>query len=624
MKISSSCEFLFKETGAKRWLNRPRLPKFNAILPRAYNEKKGFNPSAFVYSGDPDFLKLTEFLAEKLTKEFPASANAEGWAGENAVPGTFYNVLNTSGYGMNPMSAPLLDNSSFIASLGLRDTIKTVDRPFFNEIVRLFFGHVAPENLHIRKQASSGFPYFTNDIQYRKLATLKCLHNIDDWLNCMTGDDADLERGLDEYHSVLAYSVNERQQPNAILLDKDGKYFSKPRDAASPADARSGHFDGGQQADMSVKDKNGVVIPNHFAMRRRVVFGMSGVVNYVMTAFQGCVRAVYLERFAFTYKTRDAADKERKINNYTYLVGSDVKAMDTTIPKWFFELLLEELHKYWDPRLVELLKRMLYATYVLPPPAILTPDDYDPVFGGSPLKSKKDETHVGLPSGVFINPDLGKLWMTFVYLVLYKDSGAILTASEIEPLLRGENKQHALLDSSDDATMLTNSPSVAAKLRVASSPYAILEPEVPVLYLGDVFALVNGEKRAFPNPVTYIVNALAREDSIDRIDPVAHAEGVLARYQVYSKTPCFRDLNAILEEGTKKYAKINPYLLARSMAKRQRWSDTDALLKANHHYLHYRIDAKDVSPEVLDEIVATIPHADFYDKIKHLFLTSKD
>lgn len=622
MQIPAHLEYLFKETGAKRWLNRPRLPKFNAILPRAYNEKKGYNPNAFVYSGDKDFLQMTEYLARKLTDEFPASANADGWAGENAVPGNFYNVLNVSGYGMDPMSAPLLDNGSFVASLGLRDSIRTVDRPFFNEIVRLFFGHVAPENLHIRKQASSGFPYFTNDIQYRKLATLKCLHNIDDWLGCMTGEDADLERGLEEYHSILAYSVNERQQPNTILLDEKGQYSSKSRDAATPDEARSGKFDGGKKADMSVKDRDGNIIPNHFAMRRRVVFGMSGVVNYVMTAIQGCVRAVYLERFAFTYKTRDAADKERKIGSYQFLVGSDVKAMDTTMPKWFFELLLEELHKYWDPRLVEVLKRMLYATYVLPPPAILNSADYNPVFGGDPLKAKKEETHVGLPSGVFINPDLGKLWMSFVYLILYKDSGAITTPSELEPLLRGENKQHALLDSSDDATMLTNSPLVAAKLRKASSPYAILEPEVPVLYLGDVFAMHNGEKRAFPNPVTYMVNALAREDSIDRMDPVSHAEGVLARYQVYSKMPTFRDENLIYEEATKKFLKINPYLLARSMAKRQRWSDIDALLKANHHYLHYRIDAKDVSPEVLDEIVATIPHSDFYDKIKHLFLNN--
>jgi len=512
-----------------------------------------------------------------------------------------------------------MNNEKFIKSLGIRDSIRSVDRPWFNEIVKLFFGHVAPENLHIRKEASSSFPYFTKDIQWKKLATLKCLHYIDDWLDSMTGGPAELARAMNEYKSVLIYAVNERQQPNSISKDESGKLSSKPRQSPTPEEARSGDFSGKTIADMSVHDASGNLIANHFAMRRRAVFGMSGVPNYVMTAIIGCCRAVYLDRFAFTYKTRDSADKERKIEQYEHLVGSDVKAMDTTIPKWFFDLLVEELHKYWDPRLVEVLRRMLFAPYVVPIPDPHMAGEYDPVFGGSPLDPKSFDVHVGLPSGIAINPDLGKLWMTFVYLILYKDSGALTHVGEIEPFLRGENRQHALLDSSDDATMLTNSHVVAKKLFAAESPYAILEPERPVLYLGDVFSMVGGRKRAFPNPVTFVVNALCREDSIDMKDPVIHSEGVLARHQTYSKTPIFRDLNAIYEEVCRKHAGINPYLIARQLAKRTKWSDADAQVKANPHYLHYRVDPKDVSPEVLDEIVAIIPHEDFFDRIKHLF-----
>jgi hypothetical protein len=40
---------------------------------------------------------------------------------------------------------------------------------------------------------------------------------------------------------------------------------------------------------------------------------------------------------------------------------------------------------------------------------------------------------------------------------------------------------------------------------------------------------------------------------------------------------------------------------------------------ANPNYLHYRVDPDDVSPEVLDSIVATIPAADFFNQIRHLF-----
>jgi hypothetical protein len=348
------------------------------------------------------------------------------------------------------------------------------------------------------------------------------------------------------------------------------------------------------------------------------VWGYSGLVNYFMTAIMGCVRAVYTKRFAFTYKTRGWQDKEARISKYKYVVGSDVKSMDTTIPRWFFDHLLSRMPNYWDDRLVELLRRMLYSPYVAAPPWRDTPDDYNPVFGGDPLDGKFD-VHAGLPSGVFINPDIGKLWMTFVYVILFRDSGALRVVGEIEPFLQGRNPDHALLDMSDDATMLTNSPAVRDKLMAASSPYAVLEPETPVIFLGDVFAMEAGQKKAYPNPITYVVNALARENSIERIDPVLYSEGVLARFQLYSRTPIFRDMNRIYEEEIRKHLGVNPYLIARSIAKRQKFEDTDALVIANPHYLQFKIDPADVSPEVLDDILATIPAKDFFNSIRHLF-----
>jgi hypothetical protein len=370
---------------------------------------------------------------------------------------------------------------------------------------------------------------------------------------------------------------------------------------------------------MTVKDEHGNEVEGHFAMRRRDVFGMNGIVNYFLTAVMNCFREVYLNRFAFTYKTRDRADKLSKIEGYAYVVGSDVKTMDKMVPEWFTKFVFSELTKYLDDRVVEVMRRAFQATYVVPPPWRKTSPDYNPVFGPSPLSPDSFIQHVGLPSGVAFNPDWGKLWMTFVYLILYRDVGALVSPSEIEPFLRGLNRQHALLDMSDDAAFLTNSASVAQRLRQAKSPYAILEPETPVIYLGDVFCAVDTRKEVYPNPITYVVNSLCREDSVDRHHVSAWAEGVLARYQVYSPSPIFRDLNTIYEEECRRHTGVNPYLIARSLAKRQRFTDIDAMVKISPHVLHYKIDPKDVSPEVLDELVATIPASDFFNGIKHLF-----
>jgi hypothetical protein len=621
MKIPPTFDYLFEWPGAKRWLARSNQPKPNALLPLTYQDRvrqHAMRSDQFAYADDPRVLNLTERLAMRLTEEFPQDKLSSGFAGSSAVPGDFYSVLSVSGYGADPLPLPLMDNTEFIKSLGLVSDIRPADVPWLKELIRLFFGHVAPADLHIRKKASTSFLYFTTDNQYKKLATLKCLKNCDEYLSLLSGKRADMVKALDDYHSILISALHRRQQPTKVMKSEDGSFKAKERMAPTEQEARTGSVKASITSDFSVRDNAGNVISNHFAMRQRTVWGMCGIPNYFMTAIMGCVRAVYANRFSFTYKTKGWQDKEERIAKYKYVVGSDVKNMDTTLPRWFFDFLLNELTNYWDERLVKVLERMFRASYVAAPPWRDTPADYNPVFGPDPLDGHA-EINAGLSSGIFINPDVGKLWMTFVYLMLYKDLGALISPADIEPFLQGKNHDHALLDMSDDATLMTNSPIVRDGLMRAKSPYAVLEPETPVIFLGDVFAMEGNRKRAYPNPITYIVNSLAREDSIDRIDPISYSEGVLARHQQYARTPIFRDLNRIYEEEVRSALGVNPYLIARTVARRQRFEEIDALVIANPHYLHYRVDPKEVSPEVLDEIVATIPASDFFNDIRHLF-----
>jgi hypothetical protein len=621
MKIPQIFSYLFESPGAKRWLARSSEPKPNAVLPLTYQDRKptsDYSPERFAYSTDPAILKLTEKLATRLTDEFPQDSHPSGFSGPTAVPGDFYSVLSASGCGMDPLPLPLMDNTKFVQSLGLRSDIRPQDVEWLKTLIKLFFGHVAPADLHIRKKASTSFLFFTTDNQYKKLATLKCLKNADKYLNLLCGGKAFLKEALNDFHSIIISAIHRRQQPTKVIKTEDGSFKAKERKAPTEAEARTGSVENSVTADFTVRDRRGNVIKNHFAMRQRTVWGMNGILNYFMTAVMGCVREVYTKRFAFTYKTRGWEDKEDRIARYKYIVGSDVKNMDTTLPRWFFDFLLNELTNYWDERLVKVLDRMFRATYVAAPPWRETPDDYNPVFGPDPLDGH-NEINAGLSSGIFINPDIGKLWMSFVYIILYKDAGALISPADIEPFLQGKNNDHAMMDMSDDATLMTNSPIVRDALMKADSPYAVLEPETPVIFLGDVFAMEGNRKRAYPNPVTYIVNSLAREDSIDKIDPVSYAEGVLARHQQYARTPIFRDLNRIYEEEVRLALGVNPYLIARSVAKRQRFKDLDAMVIANPHYLHYRVDPSEVSKEVLDEIVATIPASDFFNDIRHLF-----
>lgn len=612
MKIDKEQEYLFKSPGAKRWLSRLKKPKPHAILPLTYDDKPSRlpDPRRFALAMDPRMLKMTETLAQRMEDEFPEDVQDNGFAGPSAVAGNFNSILCVSGQPLDPMPLPLMDNSNFIDSMGLRDSIKQQDVPWLKELIRLFFGHATPSSLHIRKAASTGFPFFTNDNQYKKLATHKILTNARDFLQKFNSPGQGRLQALNEYHAIPAIATQTRDQPDSVT--KEGlSYKSKVRTAPSEAYARGDVNAPIFDADKTIRTESGVIVPNHFAMRVRTVFGSSGPPNYFGTAVMGCHRAVFMKRFEFTYKVRDDKDKESRISRFKYTVGSDVKNMDTTIHKWFFDFLAEELTNYWDQDLIDFMMNMLRSTYVCPPPGSDFGEDYNPIFGPDPIKGEMTN-NVGLASGVFSNPDIGKLWMTFNYLLVYRDAGALAYPSEIEAFLRGQNKDHALLDMSDDACFLTNSKRVRDYLLTAKSPYAVLEVEKTTIYLGSVFAESGGEKRSYPNPITYLVNALAREDSITSYDPVAYAEGVLARYQQYSSTPIFRDMNQIYEEEVRKAFGVNPYLIARSVAKRQKFTDLDALVRANPHYLHYRVDPNDVSKELLDELVSTIPAEDVW------------
>jgi hypothetical protein len=165
MLIPDNVAYLFKPARAKQWLTRKREPRQSALFPLTYADKptRDFDPSKFAYALDPRTLRITERLSVRLTEEFPRDTTPEGFAGPSAVPGNFYAVRSVSGYGMDPLPLPLMDNGPFVKSLGLRDSIRHEDIPWLKSLIRLFFGHVTPASLHIRKAASTSFPYFEKD-----------------------------------------------------------------------------------------------------------------------------------------------------------------------------------------------------------------------------------------------------------------------------------------------------------------------------------------------------------------------------------------------------------------------------------------------------------------------------
>lgn len=624
-RVSDKLAFLVASSGAKKYVARKRVRSSNAILPlTAEADKRVLSRNDFLYAWDAPALRLTEALVDIYNKEFPTDVRPSGYCGGSAVPGDWNVLRNVSGYGMNPKPIPFLDNQHFYENAGLAKTIAPADAAYLRELMRLFFGHTSPAGIHIRKEASTSFPYFTTDNDYKKLSLMKILHNVDDFLNAASATNGDgLKYALNEYHSLFYYAIHKREQANAILF-KDGKWSSKPRTAPSEHAAREGKFDEVTYADMTVRGSDGEVIADHFAMRVRDVFGLNGPLNYFLTAIFAQFRAVYLERFAFTYKVRGDQDKADRLRPFKFVVGSDVKTMDKLIPRVFTDLFFEYMRDYLDDRVVTVMERAYRAPFCAPHPWYDTPAEYSPFFGGSPLEPEDLVHNPGLPSGIAFNPDFGKLWMTWNYVLVMRDAGVITSPAGIEAFLQGKNPQACLLDTADDAAFGASTKALADFLKTAKSPYAVLEPEVPVIYLGGVFTETSAGIDVFPNPITYVANLLCREDSIDRprngrLGNVAWAEGYVARNLVYSRTPIFRDMKAILEEQVRKHTGVNPSVVARMLSFGDPLSSVDAQVIANPAVLHYKVDPSQVSQAVLDSVVSTIPSEDVSPHITHLF-----
>jgi len=597
-------------TNAKRWFRRPRGVSPSELLP-------GF------FAQDPIVLTTLEKQTVALN-ELKPDVNDDGTVGKTGIPSDFNKLLNVSQYGMDPLPIPLLDNKILREELGLEHGFRDRDLPLFDALVGIMFKYHSPASVPIRRSASTGFPFFTADIDYKLPALRKALGNITDYLNASTTDPA---RALAEYDSQWLYAIHERQSADTIKWDGRGVPVSKERLVPDELYARSGGVDG----IMYPADKrvfiNGHLMTHHFAMRRRTVWGLSFVPNYTIAAVLACHRKVYAARFEFTWVHRTPASIAAKLSKFSHFVGSDVKSFDVTVPRWGIDRFLDQLTNYVREDFVEHLRLAFKAPFIMPYPFRDKRLKFNSLFGGDPFDLSSFSVNAGLPSGISINPDFGKFWMTFVYLVAFRDCGVPLsTTSEVESFLRGESELGGLLDLGDDAVLMAHDEELSRKLTSYQSTYSKLEQESPFQFLGNIAQRVADTIDVLPNPTTATSNQFAPEQGINSFQRKKFWElGALDRIANYSRHPAYREINDITERTWMRFAGVSPRTLTelsamqKGLYQRVDLTDADRLVLQNPDYLYYRVNPDDVSQNVLAEIAAVIPATESYPMIKQLF-----
>lgn len=542
-----------------------------------------------VLSTDPRFLKLTEDLVSELKgPEWQPKVNKFGLS-ENGLSGGAERLLTVAGIRATPVATGMEDNSSLRASLGLPTEFRTPrERAIFRELVKEFFGHGASAPARIKKDATTGFPHFTKSMLVKKklyISTLSFLRdNARKWLTPL------------DFIKAMIYPV-------LLIVYR--------LQADLPSKKRTVDVGGESRVDVD----NSTSFAGHIAMRVRVAYAASGTVNYAMTCLCACIRAGYYARFGKTYKNRGAADGSTKLQRFAKVFGIDVTNFDTTVGELLFEALLEDLefHQLFTPAVISLWRACLGAPSISQSPY---PADRPKKWRttGDPGSNAGFSLKRGLPSGVAMNPEIGKFMMSFEVLVRYDHlTGNVL--GNVARYLAHEMPDMAFLNSADDNLIGVMDPRHADKF-VAAPGYFKLDLEEYPVYLGTIYCGEPGSVYGLPNLMSFLERWLVPEHSIGFDEDDRRSQwytGWVQRKAMYSEHPRFLDVYHMLDRlVTKHFGKSVEALMLEREQPRMKLSvvansAADMLYMNNPDVIHYRIAPEDVTPAILDMEVATIP-----------------
>lgn len=601
------------DTQANAWQGIISTPGYTRRM-SAKRHNRGVQVYPGILSDDRDFLSFMSRVATELSNTIKPVVGPDGTLGPQAVPGDFYQLLTVAGYGMNPISVPPVNNAAIRSELKLSDGfITTRDRQIFNDLVRLMFARSAPSSVGIRREASTGAPDYVNDVIKKKTELRYAFEHIDRFFDLI-----DKNKFLElfvEFNSPIVHTTGERTQADKVVI-KDGRISSKDREVNDELAARTGLREGTRKPADKRVIKDGNVVENHFAGRRRTVFGTSFVPNYVLATFCSSWRSVYLEDFAFTWKHRTEDEILGKMKRYSNVIGFDVKQFDQSVATWMIDAFTEELANHADPRLAKLVSLMFKAPFIVPYPWIHGTSDaeFNPLYGDDPFSIDSFNMEVGLPSGIAINPDCGKLFMVWQYLVLLDRHYQNVLEIGIDTILRGEHDQYAMLNMGDDCVLLHSSPAFGEWFAAGgyTEPYFYLEEEKPISFLGNVpYRDEKGDLKLAPNVVSYLVNWLVPEVGIEHMRRKNFwAIGERERRVHYAQAPSYPLVHESFERHFRDTFGILPASISAETYEQQRryqnLSTWDALVLQNPDYLHYKVSDDMISKEVLELIVTSL------------------
>lgn len=337
-----------------------------------------------VQSFNPDFLGFQERYYNKLNSLLASTADPITGLSTNGVFDTADKGKCVAGYMANPMGYTPRDNKLLRASLGVsvvphRDFVKIT-----RDLSALVHSEWHESNINVTPGSSAGFVGFRHEAEW-KIAFGKDLFEPKRTALFLKLALTDEVAFANEFETVFAYYSQKRDQVDAVGKKRVMWGLNHALDPERyPEDF--------QTADKRVMI-DGKLWENHSATRARLVNAAPWAINVLLAPVASGTMKAMFARWPNVWHVNTSEHIEGLINGHHVWHG-DAGQFDQSHPEEGMDAYHDGVREHWDPQVVAVAEKMLYAPYYAKPLSL----DGDPAWVGTPF-SKEREVVCGNRSG---------------------------------------------------------------------------------------------------------------------------------------------------------------------------------------------------------------------------------
>lgn len=579
--MSSILKLLKVEKGFRSLIDND--PSLRHFLSKRFPDQ-GVEVAPGLFSDSEEFRRFVHKEVNLLQKSgnFVPKFDKEGRV-TNAIDESYLKLFTVSGYHSHPRPVGVDSNLSSRAELGLPSNwlSERAEKIFEEVFVYLTLRH-KESSLPVNSKSKSGPPLWTYDPPVKLTGMDRVMAYIE--------ANKDRRPTISELtaHKIYCYAlVGYRSQVDSI-------------DKVREVPVGRGHY----------------VIANKitkwsdmFRTRERAVYAFSSDVNLCFQSLWSGIQKYAFTKYEKTFKVRFPEDVGDRMDRFSHHTTVDVKGFDLNVPAFMLRKFLDLCAKYeiLNTCALTILEYMLGSPSISPCP-FLEPQEWYPT--GDVLDEQAYHLNRGLQSGIFCVSFLGRLIMSSE--MLFKlDSVNNNVLGNVEKYFEHKMPDAAFINASDDNFCGANSKELLDSWISAKGHFEVKKEE-HLIFLGYFYNYEGGLLKPYPNLSNLMfVNRECPERSIGLQEGDMRAgwyTGWKMVKELGMQHPLYQEAYAIKEQAAKEALgdsyetimnrKQEPLRMFGALTTEEKWFLT------NPDAIHYKIDAEDLSKDVLSLVYA--------------------